>query len=64
MTTPIIQSQNDSTTTSVSVEYLRMQQFVCFLTEHWPRELVVEFALILLGEEARAWWARKENHQS
>ncbi len=35
-----------------------------YVSRFWPREKIIKFALSLIGEEARAWWARKQMNQS
>ncbi len=35
-----------------------------YINRYWKSEKIIKFALNLLGEEARAWWARKQEHQA
>jgi|APCry1669189204_1035204.scaffolds.fasta_scaffold450272_1 hypothetical protein len=35
-----------------------------YILKFWDREKITEFCLRLMGDEARAWWARKQGHQS
>ena len=39
------------------------KDFAGYMTRNWTHEQIVEFCLKLLGEEAVAWWARKQEHQ-
>ncbi len=41
-----------------------VQTFRIYMTRFLPREDQVNFCLHMLGDEAQAWWARKQGHQS
>ena len=34
------------------------------INTYWSREKIIAFCLRLLGDEAQAWWARKQEHHS
>lgn len=50
--------------TAVTERVITDEEAVWLIIADWDRERAVKFALGILGDRARAWWARIEEHQS
>jgi acetyl-CoA acetyltransferase len=60
MTTPI--GEQIAEEPDVSGQLAMAETLAQYMSRNWTREQIAEFCLRMLGNEARAWYNRKQEH--